>query len=149
MAIWSLAVPTTRPASGLHHLIGQRLLNPYRCAILSLLCCTETPAQSGTNLLKNRMEHASCYRHVMAQTDVISTILPQAYEAGISARKAAATEAASGSGREGTGLPDGLKLEEESALLVPGKKAGEMKVVREGGGGVVYTWDADKYAPHA
>ncbi|CAL8462941.1 g2475 [Coccomyxa elongata] len=70
----------------------------------------------------------------------------QVYEAGISARKAAATEAASGSGREGTGLPDGLKLEDESSLLVPGNKAGEMKVVREGGGGVVYTWDADKGA---
>lgn len=68
----------------------------------------------------------------------------QAYEAGIAARKAAAAEAVSGSGREGTGLPDGLKLEDESALLAPGKKAGEMKVVREGGGGMVYTWDAEK-----
>lgn len=85
----------------------------------------------------------------MAPTDGSCTILPQAYEAGISARKAAAAEAASGSGREGSCLPDGLKLEEESALLVPGKKAGEMKVVSEDGGGVVYTWDADKYALHA
>lgn len=70
----------------------------------------------------------------------------QAIEASAAARKAAAAEASSGSGsgREGTGLPDGLKLENESALLVPGKKAGEMKVIREGGGGVVYTWDADK-----
>ena len=92
------------------------------------------------------MEDATASPHVMASTYVSCAVLPQAYEAGISARHAAAAEAASSSGREGTGLPDGLKLEEESALLVPGKKAGEMKVVREGGGGVVYTWDADKYA---
>jgi hypothetical protein len=69
----------------------------------------------------------------------------QAYEAATAERKAAAAAAVSGTGDEGVGgLPEGLKLEPESALLVPGEKQGEMKVIREGGGGVVYTWDDAK-----
>ena len=69
----------------------------------------------------------------------------QAYSAAITERKAASAAAASGSSGAGA-VPEGLKLEPESALLVPGKKAGEMKVIQEGGGGVVYTWDDAKYA---
>ena len=38
-------------------------------------------------------------------------------------------------------LPDGLKLEPETVLLHPGKKLGEMKVIREAGNGMVYTWN--------
>lgn len=59
------------------------------------------------------------------------------------AERKASAAAASGSGTE-SGLPDGLKLEPETALLQPGKKAGDMKVIREGGTGMVYTWDADR-----
>ena len=39
-------------------------------------------------------------------------------------------------------MPPGLKLESEAALLQPGRKDGEMKVIREGGSGVVYSWNA-------
>ncbi len=71
----------------------------------------------------------------------------QAYEAAVSSRKAEAAAAATGSGGGGgggnaAGLPAGLKLESEAALLQPGRKDGEMKVVREGGSGVVYSWNA-------
>ncbi len=59
------------------------------------------------------------------------------------AERKASAAAASGSSAE-AGLPDGLKLEAETALLQPGKKAGDTKVIREGGTGMVYTWDADK-----
>lgn len=80
--------------------------------------------------------------------------LTQAYAAALSHRKAEAEAAsASGSGGGGgggdasaAGLPAGLKLESEAALLQPGKKDGEMKVVREAGSGVVYSWDAAKCA---
>lgn len=75
-------------------------------------------------------------------------IVAQAYEASLAHRKAEA-EAASGSGEGGNaagGLPAGLKLENEATLLQPGRRDGEMKVIREGGSGVVYTWDAAKCA---
>ena len=76
-------------------------------------------------------------------------LLVQAYEAALSHRKAeaAAASASGGGGTDATleaGLPQGLKLESEAVLLQPGRKDGEMKVVREGGSGVVYTWDAAK-----
>ena len=59
------------------------------------------------------------------------------------AERKASAAAASGSNAE-SGLPEGLKLEPEAALLQPGKKPGYMKVVREGGTGIVYTGDADR-----
>ena len=59
------------------------------------------------------------------------------------AERKASAAAASGSSAE-SGLPEGLQLEPETALLQPGKKPGDMKVIREGGTGMVYTWDADR-----
>ena len=44
-------------------------------------------------------------------------------------------------------MPPGLKLESEAALLQPGRKDGEMKVIREGGSGVVYSWNAARRVP--
>ena len=55
----------------------------------------------------------------------------QAYQAAMAERKASAA-AASGSSTQPV-LPDGLKLEPETVLLHPGKKLGEMKVIREAG----------------
>ena len=63
----------------------------------------------------------------------------QAYEAAMAERKASAA-AASGSSTQPV-LPDGLKVEPETVLLHPGKKPGEMKVIREAGNGMVYTWN--------
>ena len=71
----------------------------------------------------------------------------QAYEAGLAARKAeaeAAKQAGGGGGGGGGGLPAGLKLEDPAVLLQPGAKDGATKVVREGGAGVAYCWDAAK-----
>ena len=70
---------------------------------------------------------------------------PQAYEAAITARKeAAAAGKEGGGGGGGGGLPAGLKLEDPSVLLAPGARDGQTKVVREGGAGVAYAWDASK-----
>lgn len=41
-------------------------------------------------------------------------------------------------------LPEGLHLEDESALLQPGTKEGQIKVVREDGGGMAYSWSASQ-----
>ncbi|KAL4428166.1 hypothetical protein ABPG75_002255 [Micractinium tetrahymenae] len=71
----------------------------------------------------------------------------QAFEAGINAKKeaaAAAKDGGSGGGTSGGGLPAGLKLEDPSVLLMPGARDGQTKVVREGGTGVAYAWDAAK-----
>lgn len=43
-------------------------------------------------------------------------------------------------------LPAGLHIEDASVLAQPGKKSGEIKVIREGGAGVAYSWDAGKCA---
>ena len=69
----------------------------------------------------------------LRHTEEAATI--QAYDAGIAARKAAA---AAGAGSQG--LPDGLTLEDASALLQPGAKDGSVKVIRESGAGVAYSW---------
>ena len=45
-------------------------------------------------------------------------------------------------GSTAAALPDGLKIEEASALLRPGSRDGEIKVVSEDGGGVAYSWNA-------
>ncbi|KAL4433027.1 hypothetical protein ABPG77_006454 [Micractinium sp. CCAP 211/92] len=69
----------------------------------------------------------------------------QAFEASIAAKKEAAAAAKDGgSGGGGGGLPAGLKLEDPSVLLMPGARDGQTKVVREGGAGVAYAWDASK-----
>lgn len=49
-------------------------------------------------------------------------------------------------GAAGAGLPPGLKMEEASALVQPGKKDGEIKVINEGGAGIAYSWDAARCA---
>lgn len=46
----------------------------------------------------------------------------------------------------GGALPPGLKMEEASVLLQSGKKDGETKIVKEGGAGVAYSWDASRCA---
>lgn len=64
----------------------------------------------------------------------------EAYAAAMAARREAAAAGSSQGG--GSGLPAGLKLEDASALLVPGAKDGQTKIVREGGGAVAYGWSA-------
>jgi hypothetical protein len=64
--------------------------------------------------------------------------LLQAFENAITARKAAALQEESGS------LPDGLKLEDAAALLQPGNKDGAVKIIRETGVGVAYSWSASR-----
>ena len=64
----------------------------------------------------------------------------QGYDAGIAAGKAAAAASA-----ESQGLPDGLTLEDASALLQPGAKDGAVKVIRENGAGVAYSWSSARY----
>lgn len=66
----------------------------------------------------------------------------QAYTSALAARKEAAAAAGASSEQEAAagGLPAGLTLEEPAALLVPGTKDGQTKVVREGGGAVAYGW---------
>lgn len=41
-------------------------------------------------------------------------------------------------------LPPGLNIEDPSVLLSPGNKDGANKIVKEGGGAVVYSWSAEK-----
>ncbi|KAL0030698.1 hypothetical protein WJX77_002586 [Trebouxia sp. C0004] len=41
-------------------------------------------------------------------------------------------------------LPAGVKMEEASVLLQPGKKDGDTRIVKEGGAGVAYSWDASR-----
>ena len=60
----------------------------------------------------------------------------QAYDHAITAQKAAANQ------QEEQGLPDGLRLEDSSVLLQPGSKDGVVKVIRENGAGVAYSWSA-------
>lgn len=47
-------------------------------------------------------------------------------------------EAADASGE----LPAGLKLEDPGVLLTPGNKDGQIKVIREEGVGMAYSWDS-------
>ena len=44
--------------------------------------------------------------------------------------------------RQGGTTPDGLTLEDPAVLQYPGASDGAVKVVREGGGGVAYSWSA-------
>ena len=66
----------------------------------------------------------------------------------MTAKKEAAEAAKQGdgssSGGGGGGLPAGLKLEDPAVLLQPGSRDGQTRVVREGGAGVAYAWDASK-----
>lgn len=61
-------------------------------------------------------------------------------ERAAAAAASAAEAAASGSG--GGGLPAGLRMEDASALSVPGGRDGQTKIIREGGSGMVYSWSA-------
>ena len=58
-------------------------------------------------------------------------------------------QAASQEASAGGALPPGLKMEEASVLLQPGKKDGETKIVKEGGAGVAYSWDSSRCAVFA
>ena len=49
---------------------------------------------------------------------------------------------AAGGSQQGGGLPAGLRMEDASVLGQPGRRDGEVKVVREGGAGIAYSWDA-------
>ena len=60
----------------------------------------------------------------------------QAFESAIAARKAAANQ------EQEQAFPDGLKLEDASMLMQPGSKDGVVKVIRENGAGVAYSWSA-------
>ena len=62
----------------------------------------------------------------------------QAYENAITTRKAAFHQ------EKSEALPDGLKLEDAAALLQPGNKDGAVKIVRENGVGVAYSWSASR-----
>ena len=77
----------------------------------------------------------------------------QEYEERIAARAAAvagSTADGGGDGVEAAGaLPQGLKLEDASVLAEPGKRSGQIVVVRENGAGVAYSWDADRWASRA
>lgn len=67
--------------------------------------------------------------------------------AGLVAAVDARKQPQQGAGSEtamGGALPAGLKMEEASVLLQPGKKDGETKIVKEGGAGVAYSWDASR-----
>ena len=68
----------------------------------------------------------------------------QAYDAFIASRKAAAA-----AGAESEGLPEGLTLEDASVLLQPGTKDGAIKVIRENGAGVAYSWSVSRCAFYA
>lgn len=39
-------------------------------------------------------------------------------------------------------LPPGLKVEDISQLQLPGTKDGQIKVIRESGGGMAYSWNS-------
>ena len=69
-------------------------------------------------------------------------MLLQAYADELAAKKEAAAAAKQGGG--GGGLPAGVKLEDPSALEQPGTSHGKIKVVREGGTAMAYSWDAAK-----
>lgn len=66
--------------------------------------------------------------------------------AGLSAAVAARKQPQQAHGQDAPmgALPPGLKIEEASVLLQPGKKDGDTKIVKEGGAGVAYSWDASR-----
>lgn len=68
--------------------------------------------------------------------------------AGLSAAVAARKQPQQAQGQDAPmgALPPGLKIEEASVLLQPGKKDGNTKIVKEGGAGVAYSWDASRCA---
>mmetsp|Transcript_16158 Transcript_16158/g.48409 ORF Transcript_16158/g.48409 Transcript_16158/m.48409 type:complete len:789 (+) Transcript_16158:141-2507(+) len=65
----------------------------------------------------------------------------KAYLDAVEARKAA-----SGGGGAGGGgaLPDGLKMHDAMALMRAGERDGQTIVIREGGGGMAYSWSAQR-----
>lgn len=63
----------------------------------------------------------------------------QSFMAALEARKAAAK--AGGGGGAGA-LPEGLTLEDPMVLTQPGSRDGQTKIIREGGGGMAYSWSA-------
>ncbi len=69
----------------------------------------------------------------------------QEYEQRLVARKAAMASGGGGGGGDGGGasaLPEGLKLEDAAVLAEPGKRSGQIVVVRENSAAVAYSWDA-------
>jgi len=72
----------------------------------------------------------------------------QEYAQRLDARKAAAAAAAGGGAADGGAaagaLPAGLKLEDAGVLAEPGRRDGQIAVVRERGAAVAYSWDAGR-----
>lgn len=136
--IWTASPDRAAPAESMEVSIYAQYL-VCRCLAGGNSSCQMVPHSRFSSCVAscNTIVDIRCV-HMLEDAD--AKIIVQAYTAAITERKAASAAAASGSGGDG-GLPEGLKLEPEMALLVPGKKAGEMKVIQEGGGGVVYTWD--------
>lgn len=65
----------------------------------------------------------------------------QSFQAALDARKAAKA-----GGGDGGALPEGLTLEDPMVLTQPGSRDGQTKIIREGGGGVAYSWSAARSA---
>lgn len=61
----------------------------------------------------------------------------QNFMATLESRKAAAK-----AGGDAGALPEGLTLEDPMVLTQPGNRDGQTKIVREGGGGMAYSWSA-------
>lgn len=76
----------------------------------------------------------------VASAEIVADLVA-AVEATKQSAQAAGQEASAGGA-----LPPGLKMEEASVLLQPGKKDGETKIVKEGGAGVAYSWDSSRCA---
>jgi len=72
----------------------------------------------------------------------------QEYAQRLDARKAAAAAAAGAGAADGGAaagaLPAGLKLEDAGVLAEPGRRDGQIAVVRERGAAVAYSWDAGR-----
>ena len=129
LATWRAGAPTMLPASG----------RPTQRA-------RHRPVRSRLVLLLN--SSTWCTREACAAEGCGPA---QDYDRRLAARMPAAAGsgagAGAGSGAEGAGaLPQGLKIEDASVLAEPGKRSGQIVVVRENGAGVAYSWDAARWA---
>lgn len=66
----------------------------------------------------------------------------QAYTEAMEAHKAAAA----GDGKTPGDLPEGLKLHDAMALTRAGERDGQTIIIREGGGGIAYSWSSHRCA---
>ncbi len=68
----------------------------------------------------------------------------QEYAQRLDARKAAAGAGTADGGAAAGALPAGLKLEDSGVLAEPGRRDGQIAVVRGRGAAVAYSWDAGR-----